>query len=156
MIGQGPERINLERLALSLGIADRIDWFGFVDRHVDVLKTIAGASMFVSASEIEGFGIAVVEAMALGVPYAVSDIPAFREVTAGGTGGVLYTPGEPSALASAVREVLTDPADQAERRVAGKRHARRFTWSAIAEATSEVLHATIAGAATARPTRVGD
>ncbi len=94
VIGQGPEHDRLTALAAELGVADRVELRGFVARHTDVLATIAGSRAFVSASEVEGFGIVVAEAMALGTPYAVSDIPAHREVTDGGRGGALFPPGE--------------------------------------------------------------
>ena len=48
VIGQGPERQRLERLAKELGVADRVDFRGFVDRHVDVLSIVAGATAYLS------------------------------------------------------------------------------------------------------------
>src|SRR3546814_1292037 len=68
-------------LTRQLGIADRVQFRGFVERHADVLQTVAASDVFASASQVEGFGIVLVEAMALGVPYVATDIPAHREVT---------------------------------------------------------------------------
>ena len=66
---------RLETLARELGVADRVDFLGFVPSHDDVMKEIATASVFVSASEIEGFGISVVEAAAVDVPFVITDMP---------------------------------------------------------------------------------
>jgi glycosyltransferase involved in cell wall biosynthesis len=139
VVGQGPERVRLEALARQLGIGHRVHLRGFVDRHDDVLGAIAESSVFVSASEIEGFGIVVVEAMALGVPYAVTDIPAFREVTSGGVGGRLFPAGDDAALAERLGELLTPGPERAALRAAGRDHAAAYAWSAVASDTAEAL-----------------
>jgi glycosyltransferase involved in cell wall biosynthesis len=139
VIGQGPERANLEALAGELGLRDRVELRGFVDRHADVLAAIGESSVFVSASEIEGFGIALVEALALGIPYAASDIPAFREVTAGGVGGRLFPAGDVEALATCITELLEPGPGRDAVRAAGRQHAARYHWSEVAHSTAEAL-----------------
>lgn len=135
LVGQGPERGPLEALAEDLGVAERVEFRGFVDHHADVLAMVAGSAILVSASEIEGFGIVLVEAMALGVPYVASDISAFREVTGGGTGGALFPPGDDHALAAALASLLDD-ADARERCAHdGTRYAARYDWAQVAEQT---------------------
>jgi glycosyltransferase involved in cell wall biosynthesis len=138
VIGQGPERDRLAALAEELGVADRVELRGFVPSHADVLATVAGSAAFVSASEIEGFGIVVAEAMALGTPYAVSDIPAFREITDGGRGGALFPPGDAEALAAAIASVTT-PADRRALAGASAEVAGRYHWDAIADTTAREL-----------------
>jgi glycosyltransferase involved in cell wall biosynthesis len=142
VIGQGPEHERLAALAETLGVGDRVELRGFVAEHAKVLSMVAGATAFVSASEIEGFGIVLVEAMALGVPYVAADIPAFREVTSGGTGGALFHPGDDEDLARELAVLLDDPAIHRERAVAGARHAARYEWADIAVATARELAAT--------------
>ena len=139
VIGQGPERERLEQLAIELGVADRVELRGFVARHSDVLAAVAGSSAFVSASEIEGFGIVVVEAMALGVPYAVTDIPAYREVTDGGVGGSLFPAGDDEALAAGLRPLIDDPSTRGALALAGREHAGRYEWASVAIDTAAVL-----------------
>ncbi|MDP1819353.1 MAG: glycosyltransferase [Acidimicrobiales bacterium] len=139
VIGQGPERDRLQALATELGVADRTELRGFVARHSDVLGAVAASSAFVSASEIEGFGIVVVEAMALGVPYVVSDIPAYREVTAGGVGGSLFPPGDDEALAAHLRALLDDRSPSGLLAESGREHAERYEWGSVADATADVL-----------------
>ena len=144
VIGQGPELDTLGKLATDLGIAHQVDFRGFVDEHRTVLAAVAGSRAFASASEIEGFGIVVVEAMALGVPYAVTDIPAFREVTGGGVGGALVPPGDDAALADALRAVLDAGPGRDDLVRAGREHARRFTWTSVAAATAALLGEVVA------------
>ncbi len=108
IIGQGPERARLELLAAELGVASRVDFLGFVPSHDDVMREIAKASVFVSASEIEGFGISVVEAAAVDVPFVITDMPVFREVTRNGTGGLLFRMGDAADLATQIDRLLTD------------------------------------------------
>jgi glycosyltransferase involved in cell wall biosynthesis len=139
VIGQGPELDGLRKLASELGIAHMVDFRGFVDRHTSVLAAIAGSRALASASEIEGFGIAVVEAMALGVPFAVSDIPAFREVTGGGVGGALFPPGDDVALADALRPALAAGPERDALVRAGRDRAAAFTWDAVAIETADIL-----------------
>jgi glycosyltransferase involved in cell wall biosynthesis len=136
IVGQGPDRRRLESLAQELGVADRVRFEGFVGSHDEVLGMVAEARCLVSASEIEGFGIVVVEAQSVGVPVVLSDIPAFKELVPDGHGGRLFSAGNAAALAAAVRPFLVDD----ERWTAASReaieHSARYRWSAVAEATA--------------------
>ena len=85
---------------------DRIHILGQRD---DVPELLAAADVFAFPSRYEGFGGALVEAMALAVPAVVSDIGALREVVEG-TGAVLVPPGDSEALAAGLTRVLDDPA----------------------------------------------
>lgn len=137
VIGQGPERELLESKAIELAVADRVEFRGHVSAHTDVLRATAGASVFVSASEIEGFGIVLAEAMAVGTPYVVSDIPAFREVSGGGIGGQLFALDDPAAFAACLRSTLA--AGRAEMDGSGSAFAQQYEWGAVAERTETVL-----------------
>lgn len=144
VVGQGPERAALEALAGRLGVAGRVRFHGFVAAHADVLGIVARARVFVSMSEIEGFGIVVVEAMALGVPFVVSDIDVFREVTAEGTGGLVVARGDETALAGAVATLVDDDERHASERAAGQARARQYTWAAVARQTEAVFASVVA------------
>jgi glycosyltransferase involved in cell wall biosynthesis len=106
VIGTGPERRSLEALARSLGIGGSVEFMGYVEKHADVLRTIKASHALCLPSVVEGFGITVVEAMALGVPYVAADIPPVREATRGGVGGLLHRPTDVSDLASKLKSVL--------------------------------------------------
>ena len=143
VIGRGPEHERLVELAADLGVTDRVRFAGHLPTHSDVLREVAASTVFVSASEIEGFGIAVVEASALGCPIVVSDIPVFDEVTAGGTGGLLFRTGDAVHLAEQLERLLGDHSLRDASSRAGQAHAARYHWSEVAERTAATLRDTI-------------
>jgi N-acetylgalactosamine-N,N'-diacetylbacillosaminyl-diphospho-undecaprenol 4-alpha-N-acetylgalactosaminyltransferase len=97
IVGEGPARSSLEDRVRSLGLECRVDFRG---RREDPFTEIAGARALVSASETEGFGMTLVEALALGVPVISSDCPyGPREILAPDTDSrtLLPCPGDPSS-----------------------------------------------------------
>ncbi|MEK6285237.1 MAG: glycosyltransferase [Acidobacteriota bacterium] len=98
---------GLRRLAEELRIADAILWTGFLDGE-DKLSAMAAASLFVLPSYSENFGIALVEAMAAGLPCVMSDQVGIavdaKEYDAG-----LVAPCEAGLVASAMRRLIDDP-----------------------------------------------
>lgn len=125
------ERSRLEALAPS-GSLEFHD--GVTDHEYAALLEKAHA--LVHASFDEGFGIPLVEAMSVGTPVVVSDIPIFREI--GGTAGLYADPRDPAAFAAAVRRL--DDAPEWERRSrAAREQARTFDWDRSADVLYEVL-----------------
>ena len=80
--------------------------------------TYAEADLLVLASRAETYGMVVTEALARGVPVVASDVGGVREAL--GEGGVLVPPGDPAALAAALRRWLTDDAHRADLRAAAR------------------------------------
>lgn len=77
LVGEGPERKNLESLAQQLGVADRLIITGFKANARDYLPYM---DVFVMPSHSEGFGLALVEAVAAQIPVVASRIPSFQEM----------------------------------------------------------------------------
>ncbi|MFT4279877.1 glycosyltransferase [Microbacterium sp.] len=93
-------------------------------------RLLADRAVLVSASLDEGYGLPLAEALALGVPAVVTDMPIFREVAGD---GALYAPGaDADAFAAAVRE-LDDPQAHARVVAAGAAHIARFSWTRSAD-----------------------
>ena len=88
IIGDGLERDTLHSLAQSLNLAEVVEWLGEVD-DLTLWAELARAEFFLSAATYEGFGLAVLEAMAVGVIPVVNTIEAFRSFIVDGHNGFL-------------------------------------------------------------------
>ena len=112
LIGEGPDRGMLGRLAAELGVSDRASLPGWRPR-AEVLRAFAEAGCVAVPSDgtQEGFGLTLAEAAACGASLAVSDIPVFREVLGDAAGGATwFRPGDAAGCAAAVRACLDGPA----------------------------------------------
>ena len=95
------------RVCREQGIAGRVHFLG---ARADVPVVLRALDLFVFSSRADSFGVAVVEAMMLGLPAVVSDIGALREVTDDGRRAVLFRTGDPDELARRLLELAHDPA----------------------------------------------
>ena len=105
-VGHGPLEDEVRRARDELGLGDRFLLTGF---RADAQRIVAGSDLFVLASHHEGFPVAVMEALAAGVPVvstAVGDVPS---AVGKGGGGLVVAPGDPAALAEALRSLILDP-----------------------------------------------
>jgi len=109
IVGDGPERGELERLSGELGIRDAVH---FVGQQSDVRPFLHAMDIFLMSSAYEGFGIAPVEAMACGVPVVSTDVTGIRNVIQHGHSGLLvpFDDYVVEGLARSVGEVLEQPA----------------------------------------------
>jgi glycosyltransferase involved in cell wall biosynthesis len=106
LAGDGPERGRLEALAAELGVADRVRFLG---RREDIPQLLAACDVFALPSLYEGSSLAVLEAMAAGIPIVSSAIGGTDELIDDGRSGLLVPPGDAAALAAALRRVLGHP-----------------------------------------------
>lgn len=120
-LGDGPMRPAAEALAAELGVADRTHFLGV---RPDVPAVLRACDLYCQPSRWEGFGLAVVEAMAAGLPCLVTDVPGVVEVA--GDAGISFPPREPRALASALRDLLADADRMDQLGTAGPRRAQLF------------------------------
>jgi glycosyltransferase involved in cell wall biosynthesis len=132
MVGrEGRSTPELRRTAARLGIEEAVWWLGV--RH-DVSDVLCAGDVFAFPSLWEGLGGAVLEAMALRVPIVASDIPALREVLAGGRAGELVPAGDVSALAEQIVAALAGgPADTAKVDAAERRFDETYELAAVAQ-----------------------
>ena len=125
VIGDGPERGNLERLAADLGVPVR---FTGQLEHAQALGLARRCALFVMPSIDEAFGVAYVEAMAGGVPaIGARGEPGPEDI---GDGLVLVPPGDPERLAAQIEDLVAEPRYLQELgAVARATVAERFTWA---------------------------
>jgi teichuronic acid biosynthesis glycosyltransferase TuaC len=136
VIGDGPERIALEGLAIRLGVAERVDFHGQLPPE-QAVEQARRCTLFVMPSTEEAFGVAYIEAMAAGVPaIGCRGEPGPEEIAAAGDGFLLVPPGDIERLTQRIDELLSDPHRLRE---AGQRAratvAANFTWERCGEQT---------------------
>lgn len=135
ILGQGPERERLERLARKLGVADRVHLPGWV-KEADKLRLLKDALAFVHPAHFESFGLAVLEAMAMGAPIVATHVGGLPEVV--GDAGPLVPPRDVDALATAIRAFAEDDATRKSAREKSRARARQLTWDAAAKQLERV------------------
>jgi glycosyltransferase involved in cell wall biosynthesis len=110
VLGKGPLKAQLEAQAESLGLKNRVSFVGVV---ADPFPMLREAGLFVFSSRFEGFGNALVEAMACGLPVISFDCPAGpSDIIRPGVDGLLVPPEDVNALANAMDHLLTDAAER--------------------------------------------
>jgi glycosyltransferase involved in cell wall biosynthesis len=106
-VGRGEEEADLHRLHRELDLGERFRFLGYRE---DAVHVLAGCDLFVLASRYEGVPVAVLEALAMGLPVVSTPVGTVTDVVTDGVEGRLVPPGAPAALASAIEEVAGDPA----------------------------------------------
>jgi colanic acid/amylovoran biosynthesis glycosyltransferase len=109
LIGDGPERKALEAQCDQQGIRSHVQFLGAM-AHQATLAEVAQADIFVLASFAEGLPVALMEAMALGVPCVSTTIAAIPELILDGVNGLLVPPANPQLLAIALEKLASAPA----------------------------------------------
>ncbi len=105
LVGDGPDRASLERLARELGVQSDIHFLG---KQGPVEEILSIADAFVMPSGFESFGLAALEAMACGVPVICSNIGGLPELVEGSNAGFLCPLGDIEAFTACVRSILED------------------------------------------------
>lgn len=125
VVGDGPQRGELEALAAQLEIADCVRFAGFVSHGPQLIAALDRADVFVLPSRSEGLPHSVVEAMARGLPIVASAVGGLPALLADG-GGVIVPIGDPAALADALAHLLGDPGRRAQMSAEALQTARRL------------------------------
>jgi len=106
IVGTGPEADPARALARQLGVADHIDWLGFVTEE-EKAEVLAASQVFMFPSYEEGWGIALCEALSVGTPVACYDLPVYRGIFPEGL--VTAPRGDWRALAARCAHLIDHP-----------------------------------------------
>jgi len=129
----------LRKLVKKMNLGNNVRFLGFIEKHDDVLKIIKKSRIFCLPSVVEGFGIVVIEAMACSTPYVCSNIPALKEVTANGTGGMLFEKKSTDDLARKILLLLRNDEVYDKCIKDGLQLVQKYNWKNIAQKT-EMLY----------------
>lgn len=105
LVGDGPERSAVEKLAASVGVSRNV---AFLGEQLQMGPLLAQADLFLLPSEQESFGLAALEALASGVPVVATNVGGLPEVVRHAETGWLVPVADPPALAAAVLKLLAD------------------------------------------------
>lgn len=138
LVGHVPDSGEVAAAIARSGVADRIVTTGYVpDDHVAPL--LRNAAVFAFPSLYEGFGLPILDAQAVGVPVACSDVASLPEVA--GDGAALFDPTDPASMAAALRRLLSDAAVGRDLVEQGRANVSQYSWRRAAEETTAVYRA---------------
>jgi glycosyltransferase involved in cell wall biosynthesis len=138
-------RQDLERLTRALGIGDRVRLLGAVSA-VSVRSELSRAHVFALASHAEPLGVAIMEAMSMGVPVVSTNAGGVAELVEDKVSGLLVDPGNPDLLAEAVLHVMRGPALARNLSEAGHRRVQAsFNYRRSGEVLAHLVRATSSG-----------
>ncbi len=123
LVGDGPERHNIEQLCRDLNLCDKIIFLGKQDPIEEILSV---CDLFLMPSETESFGLAALEAMACEVPVISSNAGGIPELNIDGVTGFLCKVGDVDAMAKAAIHILSDEHTLTNFKQAAKKRALEF------------------------------
>ncbi len=132
IVGDGSERQRLERMAVELGIADRVTFVGKVN-HDQIACEYAFAEIFCGLSRSEAFGNVFIEAQAAGCAVVATNIGGIPDIVHEGVTGLLVPPNDPGAAAEAIGRLFHDSALRSCLTEDGRKNAAGYDWNGISE-----------------------
>lgn len=139
VVGAGPWRARLERLAEQCGVADRVRFFGVLDQR-QLSEVYNALDALVLASSREGWANVLLEAMACGTPVAASAVWGTPEVVAAPEAGVLMSSLDSGGVLNAVQRLFSAYPDRA----ATRRYAERFSWESTTQGQLDLFREILA------------
>lgn len=131
IVGRGPLEGAVRARAAALGLGERVRLIGWKE-PAELAALLASARLAVLPSLAESFGLAMVEAMAAGVPLVTTRAGAVPEVVGDPPGARMVPPGDTPALARAIKQLLDNPEAAEHLGRAGRLRAKHYSWEATA------------------------
>jgi glycosyltransferase involved in cell wall biosynthesis len=149
VVGDGPMRPVYHRQAKSLGVSERIEWLGLLDRERP--RLYREATVFAAPCVLASFGVVLLEALASGTPVVCADNIGYRQVIRDGAPGRFVPPDDAAALAAGIAEQLDDAALRRDWGERGRAAAvERYSWPEIARRV-EALYLDVLASKNGRP-----
>ena len=137
IVGNGPERGRLEELATNLGLTDRVRFTGTIsddalNQYYASCSFLVLPAVFDEKGDTEGLGVVLLEAMSCGKPVIASEVGGITDIVVDGENGLLVPPGDPNALAVAIRKLAKDRKLRRELGRFGRKTVdEKFNWDRI-------------------------
>ncbi len=136
--GRGDDQPRLTALRESLGLAEQVEFLGFVS-EAEKLVLLRRSWIHLLTSVKEGWGISILEAAACGTPTIASDAPGLRDSVVDGQTGYLVPHGDVEVLSQRIEELLEDEEERLKLGDGARNFAEGFTWDASARAMEHFL-----------------
>lgn len=137
IIGRGPEQAKLKSIVKMLKLKKSVHFYENIPRK-ELIKAIKASSILCSASEVEGFGINIIEAAASGVPYVLSNIKIFKEITKNGKGALMFKTRDIKDLSEKLATLLLDNNVYLKKQKEALSLAKSYDWQKITNETEEI------------------
>lgn len=138
IVGDGPERESIMKLARKLKVSNNIALTGFIPSK-DLARYYSACDIFILPSLYEQFGLVLVEAMACGKPVISTKVGAIPEVVDDGKTGLLVEPKNPRQLAGAIIKLANDKDLRRKMGRDGRRRAKtKYDWDTVVEEYLEI------------------
>ena len=138
IVGDGPEKPELERLVEQMGMSESIRFLGVLKTE-ELVTVLNQVHLFINASPKEGWGLTVVEANACGVPVVASNRPGLCDSVKDGETGHLVEYGDPEVFARKSLELFGDGDAWASMSDSAIEWARSLTWERTAEEMETII-----------------
>lgn len=140
LVGDGPEKERAERQAMELGIYDKIIFFG---NSNEIEHILSYSDLFLLPSETESFGLAALEAMAMGVPVISSNTGGLPEVNEPGVSGYLSNVGDVDDMVVNALKILKDQDTLCKFKEQAREVAKKFSIDKVVPLYEDIYKAAI-------------
>jgi glycosyltransferase involved in cell wall biosynthesis len=144
IVGQGPEREQLERLAWNLGLASSVRFHGYLPKAAKE-DLLSRGWITVCPSAFEGWGVVCMEASARGMPVVAARVAGLQDAVVDGVTGLLVPYGDSAALAEAVIRLIKDRQVRETMGRAGRDWAGAHSWDKSADSFLQIVVAHLVG-----------
>ena len=153
--GSGPARVDLEALAVELGVADGVTFSGSLDNR-EISALYRSASLMLNPSTVDNMPISILEAWASCVPVVSTNVGGVPYLVDEGRNALLVDARRPDAMAEAVLRVLESPTLASSLAEAGRAAAERCAWPYVREAWFDIYAALVLEPAQAKHARASE